>query len=180
MHAEPLSSDDRKASHPFGNDQGRLGHAVWNDTVEKTMPELLSEQGYVTAMYGKWHLGDTTGRFPTDQGFDEWYVITNTTDEAQYSSQFQYDSEVGIKPFIQQAKRGEEPKTVKPYDLVARRHIDAELTRRAIDFIERQAKADKPFFAFIPLTQVHEKLLLLIPRFEIRFFGGQSRHEMSP
>ena len=119
------------------------------------MPELLSEQGYTTGMFGKWHLGDTKGRFPTDQGFDEWYGIANTTDEAQYSTQFQYDSEVGLKPFIQEAKRGEEPKTVKPYDLLERRHIDAELTRRTIDFIERQTKADRPFFAFVPLTQVH-------------------------
>jgi arylsulfatase len=122
---------------------------------EKTMPELLSEQGYATGMFGKWHLGDTGGRFPTDQGFDEWYGIANTTDEAQYSSQFQYDAEVGLKPFIQEARRGEEPKTVEPYDLSVRRKIDTELTRRTIDFMQRQTKAGEPFFAFVPLTQVH-------------------------
>jgi arylsulfatase len=33
-------------------------------------------------VYGKWHLGATRGRFPTDQGFDEWYGIPNTTDES--------------------------------------------------------------------------------------------------
>ena len=38
---------------------------------EVTIAELLSDQGYNTRMYGKWHLGDTAGRFPTDQGFDE-------------------------------------------------------------------------------------------------------------
>ena len=92
------------------------------------MPELLSEKGYATGMFGKWHLGDTKGRFPTDQGFDEWYDIANTTDESQYTWQFQYDADVGLKPFIQEAKRGEEPKTVEPYDLSVRRKIDTELT----------------------------------------------------
>ena len=50
------------------------------------MAEMLSEAGYATGMYGKWHLGRTEGRFPTDQGFDEWYGIPNTTDESAYTS----------------------------------------------------------------------------------------------
>ncbi len=42
---------------------------------EITLAEMLSDAGYATGMFGKWHLGDTEGRFPTDQGFDEWYGI---------------------------------------------------------------------------------------------------------
>ena len=49
---------------------------------EITMAEMLSDAGYATGAFGKWHLGHTEGRFPTDQGFDEWYGIPNSTDEA--------------------------------------------------------------------------------------------------
>ena len=40
---------------------------------EHTIADHLKSQGYATACFGKWHLGRTEGRFPTDQGFDEWY-----------------------------------------------------------------------------------------------------------
>ena len=65
---------------------------------EVTLAELLSDAGYDTAMYGKWHLGHSEGRWPTNQGFDEWYGIANTTDEAMYSSHYQYDAEASVQP----------------------------------------------------------------------------------
>ena len=49
---------------------------------EISLAEMLSDAGYATGMFGKWHLGDTEGRFPTDQGFDEWYGIPNSSDQA--------------------------------------------------------------------------------------------------
>ena len=122
---------------------------------EVTMAELMSEAGYATGMFGKWHIGDIPGRFPTDQGFDEWYGVANTTDEAEYSSQFHYDPEVGTKPMIAEAFKGEIPRDVKPYDLQSRREIDAELNKRAISFMERNVKEKKPFFCFVPYTQPH-------------------------
>lgn len=122
---------------------------------EVTIAELLSDEGYATGMFGKWHIGDVPGRFPSDQGFDEWYGVANTTDESDYSSQFQYDPKVGTKPMILEARKGEVPREVKAYDIKARREIDAELSKRAIDFMERNAKNKSPFFAFIPYTQPH-------------------------
>jgi arylsulfatase len=51
---------------------------------EYTLAEMFSDEGYATGMFGKWHLGHTEGRFPTDQGFDEWYGIPNSSDESAW------------------------------------------------------------------------------------------------
>ena len=122
---------------------------------EVTIAELLSGEGYATGMFGKWHLGEVAGRFPTDQGFDEWYGIANTTDESTYSAGFQFDPDVVETPHILSSKKGEAPKEVKVYDREARSEIDGDLTDRAIKFMKRSVKDDKPFFAYIPYTQVH-------------------------
>ena len=42
---------------------------------EVTIGEALSDAGYATGYYGKWHLGSHDGRLPNDQGFDEWFGI---------------------------------------------------------------------------------------------------------
>jgi arylsulfatase len=122
---------------------------------EVTLAELFSEAGYATGMFGKWHIGDVRGRIPTDQGFDEWYGVANTTDESEYSSQFQYDPKAGTAPMIQEALKGEEPRNIRPYNIQSRREIDVELTQRTIEFMQRKASAKQPFFAFVPFTQPH-------------------------
>ena len=122
---------------------------------EKTIAELFSDAGYATGMFGKWHLGDTKGRFPTDQGFDEWFGIPNTTDEAMYGTQFKFDAKESVVAYTMEAKKGEAPKKLAKYDVPERRRMDANVAARAIDFMGRQAKAKKPFFAFIPFTQPH-------------------------
>jgi len=122
---------------------------------EETIAELLSAQGYATGMYGKWHLGDVAGRFPTDQGFDEWYGVPNTTDEAVYAEGFQYDDSVATRPYILEAKKGEPQTQVKEYTRETRRTIDSELVEHTITFMQRSVRADKPFFAYVPFTQVH-------------------------
>jgi arylsulfatase A-like enzyme len=45
---------------------------------EITIAEALSDVGYRTAIFGKWHLGAGEGRLPTDQGFDEWFGFETT------------------------------------------------------------------------------------------------------
>ena len=46
---------------------------------EITLPQLLSQQGYSTGMWGKWHLGSADARLPTNRGFDEWFGIPRTS-----------------------------------------------------------------------------------------------------
>jgi arylsulfatase len=130
------------ATVPLG--EGVYGLVQW----EITMAEMLSRAGYATAIYGKWHLGRTPGRFPTDQGFDEWYGVPNSTDESVYSSLPGF-AESGVpETYVIESRKGEEPKKVRPYRLDYRPLIDADLTEKAIDFMKRQARAGKPFFVY--------------------------------
>ena len=137
---------------------------------ERTMAEIFSDGGYATAMFGKWHLGDIPGRFPTDQGFDEFFGVLNSTDEAEYSTQIGFDPDVMPVPHIQESVRGGELKQVKPFDLSSRRTIDGELTEKAIDFMRRQVDAGKPFFNIIPFTQPH------LPTLPHPDFEGRTGH----
>jgi arylsulfatase len=116
---------------------------------------MLSDVGYATGMFGKWHLGRTDGRFPTDQGFDEWYGIPNSTDEAPYSSLPGF-AESGVKEaYVMEGKKGSTPEKVRPYRLDYRPLIDRDLTDKALDFMERQVNAEKPFFVYLPYTATH-------------------------
>ena len=128
---------------------------------EVTLAELLKDQGYNTAIYGKWHLGNSVGRYPTDQGFDEWYGIPNSTDESLWPEQTYYDrndialGKVPPMTHIMESHKGETPRQVKVYDINACREIDLEITEKTIDFMNRSVKEGKPFYAYIAFTLVH-------------------------
>ena len=122
---------------------------------EITIAQSLSDEGYATGMWGKWHLGSQDGRLPNDRGFDEWYGIPRTTDEARWPASPGYSSQIVPGQEIMEGKKGEKSRAVKDYDLEERRLMDAEITKRSVAFIERQAKTGKPFFAYLALTQPH-------------------------
>ncbi len=137
------------ATVPMG--EGVYGLVQW----EVTMAEMLSDAGYSTGMFGKWHLGRTEGRFPTDQGFDEWYGLANSTDESAWSSLHGFKESGVPDSYVFEAKRGGAVEKVRVYDLEYRRLIDGDLTDKAIDFMRRQSKAKKPFFLYLPYTATH-------------------------
>jgi arylsulfatase A-like enzyme len=86
--------------------EGAAGLAPW----EYTIAELLSDAGYATSLFGKWHCGDTEGRLPTDQGFDEWWGYRNSVDEAGWTSYATFEAIAKAKgiqaPQIWEGKKG--------------------------------------------------------------------------
>jgi arylsulfatase A-like enzyme len=122
---------------------------------EVTLPELLKKQGYATAHYGKWHLGDAEGRYPTNFGFDEWYGIPRSSGESLNELSPGYDPKVTPPEYIMQGTAGKPTTKVKAYDLAARRAIDLDLVDKAVAFAARESSEKKPFFEYVPLTQVH-------------------------
>src|SRR5688572_15188008 len=135
---------------------------------EITLAQLLSAAGYATAIFGKWHLGDRPGRYPTDRGFDEWYGIPRTSNESMFVSSPGYDPHATPLPYVMEGRSGEPARDVELYDLEMRRRIDAELIARTNAFMRRQLEAGKPFFVYVPLTQLH------YPAIPHRDFAGRS------
>jgi arylsulfatase A-like enzyme len=135
----------------YGVRSGTLGYTQpWSGMTlwEITLAELLKPLGYASAMFGKWHLGNAAGRSPTNQGFDEWYGIRDSSNESQRST-------MNDTPYIWEGKAGEPSRSVKPFNLETRRTVDREATERAVDFMTRSTRAGKPFFLYLPFTLIH-------------------------
>jgi arylsulfatase len=130
------------------------GITLW----EVTMAEALKSIGYNTALFGKWHLGGTDWiqhRTPIDQGFDEWYGIPNTSNEAQWTTSPSLNPNPSDTSYIWEQQAGGAPRKAKVFDLDSRRTLDREAALKGADFIERSTRQRKPFFLFYPITQVH-------------------------
>lgn len=140
------------------------GLTLW----EVTLAELLSARGYATGIWGKWHLGGSEARFPTNQGFDEWYGVSRTYDEVMWSNADESDGvspSIGSKQgwdeklvpaqYIYEARKGEAARKVKKLDLASKHTLDEEITERATAFIKRNAQTGKPFLAYIPFSLAH-------------------------
>ena len=135
--------------------EGLYGLVPW----EYTIAELLSDAGYATSLYGKWHLGEVEGRLPSDQGFDEWWGYKNTADECGYTSYAAFRALVRTKgletPKIWEGKKGQKSTPVRELDMEVRPLLDELIVDKANDFITRAAKGDKPFFTYIALSHIH-------------------------
>ncbi len=122
---------------------------------EYTLAELLHDTGYQSAMYGRWHLGDTHGRFPSDQGFDEWWGFAHSSGETLNNIQAGWSPELSAIQKIQEGKRGAASVAVGDYDYAMRPLMDEQITQKAVAYIQAHAKDAKPFFLYVPFSLPH-------------------------
>lgn len=141
----------RSGTHtvPFGG--APEGLVQW----ELTIAELLSAHGYATGHWGKWHLGSTQGRFPTDQGFDEWWGCPRTMDETIWFWSADYDPAVVRPQPIYEGRRGEPSREVAVFNPEARAEMDSRVAEHAVGFMRRCVEEETPFYCYVPFTIIH-------------------------
>lgn len=137
---------------------------------EKTIGDMLSAKGYATACFGKWHIGASDGRWPTDHGFDEWYGIPRTWDESLWPTDPWYDPKRDGVTSVLESRRGEKVRDVKQLTPDVRRDIDAEFLARSKAFMKRSVGAGKPFFLYFNHSLMH---LPITPRADFKGRSGQ-------
>ncbi|XAL99273.1 sulfatase-like hydrolase/transferase [Phycisphaeraceae bacterium D3-23] len=98
---------------------------------EVTLAEVLRDAGYVTALFGKWHLGYDPRFGPTRQGFD--------TFEGFVSGNIDYQNKID--------QVGEEDWWVGEQRLLEPGYLTTVITDRAVDWIGEQS--DRPFFLYL-------------------------------
>jgi len=128
---------------------------------DPTIPELLKNHGYMTAQYGKNHLGDLDEHLPTNHGFDEFYgnlYHLNAEQEPEHPDYFKRHPELkkifGPRGVIKSFAGGKITDT-GPLTIERMKTVDEEVTQGAMDFVERAVKADKPFFLWWNSTRMH-------------------------
>jgi arylsulfatase len=129
-----------------------MGITLW----EVTIAEALKTIGYSTALFGKWHLGGDAPegkREPSHQGFDEFYGIPRTSNEAQTT--MANGSTTPGTSFIWEGRAGEPMRHVKPFDMETRRLVDREAAQRSVAFMEKNVRTRTPFFLYYPMTEIH-------------------------
>jgi arylsulfatase len=129
-----------------------VGLVAW----ERTIGDILSDAGYDCALYGKWHIGNTPGRWPTDHGFDEWYGPPESYDEALWDNDPWYDPERdGVSYLLESVKGQADPTEKKQLTFDSKRNAGREYVDRAKDFIGRSVADDKPFFVHFNHPLMH-------------------------
>jgi arylsulfatase A-like enzyme len=127
---------------------------------DPTLAGLLKNHGYMTAQYGKNHLGDLDEHLPTNHGFDEFFGnlyhlnAEQEPEHADYPKNPAFAEKFGPRGVIKATADGSIVDT-GPLTKKRMETIDEEVTAGAIDFMERAAAADKPFFLWYNTTRMH-------------------------
>ena len=127
---------------------------------ETTLAQLLKQQGYATAMFGKWHLGDSPQFLPTRHGFDEFFGLPYSNDMWP-----EHPDLITNLPAAMVTKKREYPK-LPIYDGETKFREEVSLddmnqlttwyTERAVKFIEK--KKSHPFFLYVAHNMPHVPL----------------------
>ena len=127
---------------------------------DPTLATLLRTQGYMTGQFGKNHLGDRDDMLPTAHGFDEFFgnlYHLNAEEEPEnpdYPKDPDFKKRFGPRGVIHSFTDGRINDT-GPLTKKRMETIDEEVNAKAIDFMERAKKADKPFFVWWNSTKMH-------------------------
>ena len=127
---------------------------------DPTIATLLRAQGYMTGQFGKNHLGDRDDMLPTAHGFDEFFgnlYHLNAEEEPEspdYPKDPAFRKKFGPRGVIHSFSDGRITDT-GPLTKKRMETIDEEVNVKAIDFMERAARANKPFFMWWNSTRMH-------------------------
>ena len=127
---------------------------------DPTIATLLKAQGYMTGQFGKNHLGDRDEMLPTAHGFDEFFGNLYHLNAEEEPENPDYPKDPGVQEEVRSARR--DPQLCRWQD---HRHRPADPQAhgddrrggqaKALDFMERAKKADKPFFIWWNSTRMH-------------------------
>ena len=130
-------------------------------------PKSLGNAGYATAFHGKWHLGDIEESYAHNQGFDEAFftgynqILSLWTRRAEQANAtmglfedmlpedpYKLDDTFITKGWamVVEGTKGGPTRQWEDNSYETYLKIDAEAQKRTLDFIERNAKAGKPFY----------------------------------
>ncbi len=127
---------------------------------DPTIAELLKPMGYVTAQFGKNHLGDRDEFLPTNHGFDEFFgnlYHLNAEEEPElpdYPKDPQFRKRFGPRGVLHSYAGGKIEDT-GPLTKKRMETIDDEITDHTLRFLEDTSKTGKPFFVWYNTTGMH-------------------------
>lgn len=154
--AQPVSGASRSAllTGCYSNRVGLTMAPMPNSPIginesEEIISELLKDNGYSTAIFGKWHLGDAEEFLPPHHGFDEYVGLPYSND------MWPGHPTMKFKP-LPLYDGLEVVKTIDTYDDQA--ELTTLYTEKTIDFIRRKNKEDKPFFVYLAHNMPHVPL----------------------
>jgi arylsulfatase len=141
---------------------GAPGAPVGLQPGDITIAQALKPLGYATAQFGKNHLGDKDEYLPTSHGFDEFFgnlYHLNAEEEPERPYWPKDPNDPFLKAYAPRGviKASADGKIEDTGALTKKRMetIDDETVGAAINYIDEQAKAKKPFFVWMNTTRMH-------------------------